>query len=200
MRILAGFGVPETARVLPVVLPSNDRPLADLPEARRRAFREHLAAAARDAAAGRLPRAEEPWIPAEETEEDERVVAESCALCRGKCCQTGYGRNAYVDAGLLRRWLDRHPGKTPEDAAAAYAERIPERSYEESCVYHTETGCALPRGMRADICNGWICEGLSDWFRRRPPDAPRRAFLASVVDGRVDRHRIVDGEEDPPSA
>ena len=41
-------------------------------------------------------------------------------------------------------------------------DRIPETSYEASCVYHTETGCVLPRAIRSSTFNEFKCTGLSD--------------------------------------
>jgi hypothetical protein len=100
MRILAGFGVPDPARVLPIAVPSNDHPLANLPEERREEFEAHLRETAEAAGEGRFTLPDDPWVEREQTEDDVRVVAAACALCRGKCCQTGHGRKAYVDAAL----------------------------------------------------------------------------------------------------
>ena len=100
----------------------------------------------------------EPVVPAE---------GHLCGWCGGRCCGQGGFRNAYLGLPHLRRWQQDHPGSTLQDAAAAYAERMPEQHVETSCMYHGARGCTLDRTMRSDICNRYACDGLRELQHRQ---------------------------------
>ncbi len=81
-----------------------------------------------------------------------------CAACQGACCHAG-GTHAFLTAPRVEEILarDRVPAK---DLRRYYEEMLPERSVGGSCVFHTQTGCALPRDRRAYKCNEYECDGL----------------------------------------
>lgn len=83
-----------------------------------------------------------------------------CAFCAGKCCFLGV-KNAFIDQETIRRYRSYQPKASPVQIIHAYLSYIPDRSYENSCIYHTQTGCCLPRNMRADICVSWRCVTLN---------------------------------------
>ena len=56
--------------------------------------------------------------------------------------------------------MRRHPDQRPRHVLEGYLSRIPNKSYENSCVYHEEAGCVLPHEMRARICNDFYCTEL----------------------------------------
>ena len=99
--------------------------------------------------------------------------AQLCGQCRGRCCQHGADWHAFIDVSLLERWQQR-PGAeqtTLADAAQAYVSMLPAQHAENGCLYQTEPGCALPREMRADICNGFACPSLQQVQRAAAADA-----------------------------
>ncbi len=69
------------------------------------------------------------------------------------------------------RYMSGHPDQKPRHVLAAYMEYVAEKSYEGSCVYHTEKGCSLPRNMRSNTCNNFLCDSLielSELFNKTP--------------------------------
>lgn len=106
--------------------------------------------------------AEVPATSAPTDQETDRLLAKICAVCRGFCCFYGATRHAFLDIETMRRFCDQRPGWSTNDVVAEYSRYLPARHCETSCVYHAETGCALPRDMRADICNRYECHGLKD--------------------------------------
>jgi hypothetical protein len=162
------------AKVLRARLPANERPILPLPEGRRATFAVNLSAA--------LDRAmDDPDRPVPETPESPTeaapLVRASCAACRGSCCASG-GDHAYLYPDHFRRFLRRHPGKTKEDFLRDYLSRLPAASTQESCVYHAETGCALPRELRSNLCNTFLCGDLEDLLGAQPAEGGPVPVLA----------------------
>jgi hypothetical protein len=109
----------------------------------------------------------------------DRLLAKICAVCQGFCCFYGATRHAFLDIETMRRFIDQHPGWSTNDVVAEYSRYLPVHHYETSCVYHTGTGCALPRDMRADICNSYECHGLKD-ARREYAESARLSACVVV--------------------
>lgn len=168
---LADLGTPrEKASV--AVTPWQGRPVEPLPEARRAAFRAHLeeiAALAFDGAT-EPPEDEDPADREKHENPEPAVVAGACATCQGNCCERG-GNTALLLPGDLARYRRRHPEAAPEEIIDTYLSHLPDASTRGGCVYQAETGCALPRAMRQDICNSYYCESLrwlnKDYLERR---------------------------------
>lgn len=139
-------------------LPVNERPIVPLSDERRAAFKTNVSAALERAA-------DDPDRPFPETEEtpadNSPLIQVSCGACRGNCCSYGEDR-AYLFPNHFRRLLRDHPGRSREEILTAYLSRLPERVYRDSCVYHSETGCALPRELRSNLCNTYLCGPLSE--------------------------------------
>jgi hypothetical protein len=47
-------------------------------------------------------------------------------------------------------------------------ERLPAESVLDSCVYHSATGCSLPRELRSETCNRHLCGKLKNLQATRP--------------------------------
>lgn len=168
----------------PVVwLERHETRLVPLPAAMRRAQAEHLAklaaqlaaqppAAPGDGPAGASDDPGEPLPP-----DDTALAPALCAFCGGRCCRYGAATHGFVTAGLLRRWLQRHPQATPADAAAAYLQRLPRHHVQGSCPHHGRHGCTLPHEMRSDICNRYACDAL-----RRLQDHPEFTSAVAAMD------------------
>lgn len=179
------------------LVPSNELPLVPLPEARRQEFcgflrgviGEALEDGTADRAASSIPRRQEPTPP--ETRAERAVLGNACAVCRGYCCQDG-GDHAYLSADTIRRYRAEHPGADREVILAAYRSHVPEVSYEGSCIYHTETGCALPDEMRSDVARAFYCEELARFREELQRSRTRRGFAVAVRSGEILRGAIID--------
>lgn len=99
-----------------------------------------------------------------------------CGFCRGRCCEVGKAHNGFIDADLLERHGAAH-AVSLADAAAAYLAWLPDRHVADSCLYHGEQGCVLPRAARAPVCNGYACRPLDE--ARAQLKRPEGAVLVS---------------------
>jgi len=109
--------------------------------------------------------------PAELDDTATRLVIATCSACRGACCGNG-GDHAFLRTRTLREFMAAHPALDDDGVVAAYAAWLPERTSQPGCVYQGEQGCTLPRAMRSNICNAYLCSGL------------RRALLVANNDTR----------------
>ncbi len=193
-RSAADAGVASPAAYPVTVLPSLTAPATHLPKQRRRALREHLAPLVAQAFADEGPGASEsdaalaleatlgPSAPAHAPDLD-AAMGSACAQCRGYCCAGG-GEHAYLTADTMRRYRALHPAAAPDDVLAAYLGHVGATTHRRSCVYHGATGCTLPRAMRSDTCNRFLCEPLRAFERRvRDGDAARAFFAPADGDG-----------------
>ncbi len=180
------------------VVPSRVANPALLPAERRRELKQFLAellagmtgADCADPHAETEPAAGGPVDAAGSCGQTNGLLAAVCAVCRGFCCLYGGARHAFIDARTLADFRARHPEMFDEEAAAAYLGYLPLRTYEDSCVYHTEAGCALPRAMRARICNAYECRGLRE--ARQDGNTDARACVVVRHDNRIVRSAFVD--------
>jgi hypothetical protein len=181
LRARPGMSLPE--RVLLARLPACEGRAAPLPEERRAQFATNLRAA--------IDRAlDDPDRPvpgtAEAPSEQAPLVASACAACRGSCCTAG-GDHAFLYPDHFRRFLRNHPGRSRDELVALYLSHLPQAAVQESCVYHREDGCALPRELRSNLCNSFLCgdlSGLLEARTRRPLPVLAcciRSFKADVV-------------------
>ncbi|AUM11138.1 hypothetical protein Kalk_01235 [Ketobacter alkanivorans] len=80
-----------------------------------------------------------------------------CGLCKGGCCSTG-GDHGFISAVTIRRLMDKDPDLTAQSILNSYLSHIPDHSIDHSCINQTESGCALPKAMRSDVCNVYFCD------------------------------------------
>lgn len=157
------------ATPIEALLPANRRALVPVDSADREAFAA--------AVAGRLAkypistREEETRTGGDGIDVDdaiERAMQQGCATCRGACCTRG-GAHAFLTAAGLRATataLGLRLEDTPVQVWSTalhelYAGYLPGMHYAASCVFHAERGCALPRELRSDTCNTYLCGGLA---------------------------------------
>jgi len=154
---------------LPVMVPRNDKPLAQVGADRVRRFREHVVKAMRDARTLKCTAAH--WSP-QPTGFAATVAGVACGLCKGSCC--GHGADdAYLDGHTMARVRSDMPELDARAVVRLYLKRVPSVAYEGSCIFHGSEGCTLERSLRADICNSYFCRGLTAYFRERDEDSPR---------------------------
>jgi hypothetical protein len=178
------------------ILPANQWKLGPLPQERRKALAEKLPpliekAMAADAEADPPDSATASDADADSDPDELAVLGHACATCRGWCCQGG-GEHAYLDERTFRTYKAQHPDKDADQIMADYLSYLPEVSYEGSCVYHTDIGCALPRDMRSDVSRWFLCAGLKDLQGRLPSEGPRRAFAAAFDNETLVRITMID--------
>ncbi|MFZ1643042.1 MAG: hypothetical protein WAV07_16755 [Candidatus Contendobacter sp.] len=206
-RVMSAFGLREPDTFPLVVIPASTAGIVKLPEQRRRAFRDHLDSliSQANASPAAAPTAEESAPPpAARESEVQAVLSRACACCKGSCCGGG-GDHAYLSVETLRRYQAANPGQHPAEVLAAYLERMGDRTVAGSCIYHRADGCALPRAMRADLCNRHYCKALLEFQRDLPATGSIRAFFVAANSGAIQtaalvhetRMLIVQGEGEP---
>ncbi|MFO1424780.1 MAG: hypothetical protein U1F70_14235 [Candidatus Competibacteraceae bacterium] len=180
-RVMTAFGFREPGSFRLTVIPAATARLVNLPERRRRALRDHVnALIGQTAGLPAPPPVEEPVSPPTERESQvQAVLGKACACCQGFCCEGG-GDRAYLTVETIQRIRVAHPGQRPRDILAAYLERVGHRTVEGSCVYHQADGCALPRALRADLCNRHFCKALVKFQRDLPATGPIRGFFVAA--------------------
>ena len=169
LRDTHGSAVPP--RLVVARLPANEQTPAPLPPERRETFRVNVTAALDRA----LADPDRPFPENPETSGSHAsLIGSACAACRGSCCRHG-NDHAYLWPDHFRRYLRDHPGTDPQQLVADLLSRLPAVTYHDSCVYHTTTGCALPRELRSNLCNTFLCGGLADLLeaqQREPEPVP----------------------------
>ena len=186
---------------LPVVLlPANTRATTTLPAAAREAFllrlrgtiRQAFTSPVRDNGAPMSAEAESArqaaqWALPESLPDLPAMLGASCGTCRGECCTAG-GTHGFLHADSITRvraHLTDELGEgdgavTPASLEALYASHLPARHYSGSCVYHTTAGCALPRALRSNLCNRYVCGGLAQLTRALLHAEVPVAYVASA--------------------
>jgi hypothetical protein len=195
----ADVDAPDT--YVPVVTPANTRSVTPLPRRRRYRFMKQLLKLIKncedrglltDAAVSERMELARPSEPAEN--DHVPAVQHACANCLGRCCRRG-GTHAFLDEFVLQRFKAAHPNADSKSLLTAYCSYLPERSYKDSCVFHTELGCGLPREMRSRTCNRTICAGLVEINLRSVLDDQQKFFLAATNSQGIVRTKFVDCEK-----
>lgn len=106
-----------------------------------------------------------------------RVLSDDlCSLCRGGCCASGK-EHAYLSVFSMRRHMDENPEHTAAQIIDLYRSKMSDESIGNSCINHTANGCALPRHLRSDICNGYYCDSLKSHQKKMDDRKPSGAVL-----------------------
>lgn len=187
-----GFPLNETPGLYVAQLPVYHGKITNLPEKRRRRFRDHLLRLIGLAA---VPKGQEPAVEPVEVAstaaiELRKIVGECCATCQGWCCQAG-STHAYLKESTVRGVLAAAPGLRPRQVLDAYLSYLPAKSYEGSCVFHTATGCALPRSMRSDTCKDYFCAGVVDLIAELDGPRPQTVLAAAASGWTIFRSRVI---------
>lgn len=114
-------------------------------------------------------------------------LAQLCRNCLGWCCQTG-DDHAYIKKETLLFQLTQEPTLTPQTLLQSYLNKIPNEAYKDSCLFHTNTGCALPAKMRSATCHHYHCGGLQKLIDA--PLAPEVAFVFAVATEKTQPRRL----------
>ena len=122
------------------------------------------------------------------------ILGGSCATCRGECCTAG-GDHAFLREDSIERVRGEQPSLDPAAMLAQYADHLPERHYRGSCVYHGLNGCHLPRDLRSNLCNRYVCGGLTQLRSALSGNASPTAFVAAADSVHLRRMALVDASE-----
>lgn len=174
-----------------VIVPSFANGLVPLGEERRQRFRAHIAQVI--AESWDQPPAEESDVPVIPRPEVQEFFGGACALCRGYCCRLA-GDHAFFRAETVQRFRRDFPDMTQEQVIDHYMSHLQEQSLENSCVYHGERGCVLPRDIRPSICNDFFCEGLWDVVGELTME-PLRGFFVQANGSYLAGAAFLEGEQ-----
>jgi hypothetical protein len=181
------------ADVVVVAVSTSLTALESVSTARREALCESVAKAVA-ASAEAEPDVAPTERPPPEGAPPSAAIAAACATCRGYCCRRG-GDSAYIDAGTVRRVRSQRPDLSPGEVVALYAEAVPQRSTERSCIFHGEHGCALARELRSDTCNDYFCQPMREWIATPAATAAPLTAVIIVHEDRVIRSTLIDRQD-----
>ena len=172
------------------VLPSNSDPLAPQDPSRRARFAQHLAEIAEAAVLDQARLLSDPVDVESRTSGRECLSAGVCAACRGSCCRAG-GDQAYLTEETMVRSLQAHPDWTLAQIMDAYLKHLPAETVLNSCIYHSPTGCGLPRDLRSSTCNRYLCGKLKNLLAGLPEKHPPPILAVMFDDGRWTRSALI---------
>ena len=118
------------------------------------------------------------------------LAAGVCAVCAGACCHRA-GDYAFLDTTAIKRFMAQNCKMEPSSIVSTYSAYLPARSFAGSCVYHTFDGCALPRSLRADICNNYRRSGLKKAENWADNDGTTHVYVAVRKDNTIKRGAFV---------
>jgi hypothetical protein len=172
------------------ILPAFSAPVSNLPEKRRRRLRDRVLELI-GRAVSKTPTAAVPPAPASVPNAgQQRMLGQACALCQGRCCQNG-AEHAWLQVATIRRVMASRPELRPRHVLDEYLSYLPSKSYAGSCVYHTATGCALPRSLRSDVCNNYLCDGVDQLLLDLQGSSPQVLVAAATMGSTVERSQII---------
>lgn len=188
---------------IPVAIPINMRHIRHLSEKRRRTFCDRLKQLIDQAAAEQCPSArlaDDSTMQAKcyaqmQVTELRFILNHACAICKGSCCTHG-GDHAYLKVDTFLYYMKQHPElQQPHQVLDEYVSCLPKKTYEDSCVYHTELGCALPWNMRSESCDSFTCDGLVE-IEEHTIDTKSTCFFIAAMEGKnVLRSAFIEGNQ-----
>ena len=189
VRVAEALGLAGPQKVHLVALPTAKERMEPVSQDRR----ELLAANIEAEFAARKDRTRVPKTP---TPLDDASLLAVCGTCRGACCKWGED-HAYLTRAVLSRVKAERRIASNATLLQAYLERIPETSREGSCIYHGEDGCALPRSMRSETCNRFVCHPLKQLGRDFSQPGYAQLAVSSGGEGAERVLLLSDGEARP---
>lgn len=114
-----------------------------------------------------------------------------CSVCQGGCCVNG-GERAYLTADTIKRYVSLNPRLRSQHVLAAYLEKIPTKAVVGSCIHHTARGCSLPRDMRSDTCNRFLCKSLVSFNEKNSENALIPDVVVMVRTRDMTKHRDIN--------
>ena len=186
------------------IVPANEAEVTDLPQTRIDEFISYLIKCAKDAERYLVAENFESTIkPSQtdslinaETEFERKALVQACSTCKGFCCLKGGEKYAYQDVNNMLHFMQNTINKDSKAIIQEYLDYIPAQSYKNSCVYHTEDGCNLPRNMRAEICNKHLCKGLLKIKKEYYDSSPSTMFIVAENTFKIVRSTLISKDFD----
>lgn len=161
----------DPAGVVSVVLPSGPSMREAVPRERRRRYLRHLIDIIGQAFDQRL---QAGAVPAGASSSEQTVSADVaygpisgqlCAVCRGGCCTRGQD-HGFLQPESIQRLLLRQANLSGRQVLRIYLHHVPKASLRGGCINQTEQGCNLPRDLRSQACNNFMCSAMTATVRR----------------------------------
>lgn len=127
---------------------------------------------------------------------DDASLLAVCRTCRGACCKAGED-HAFLTRAVLSRVKSEQRMATDASLLEAYLDRVPTDAREGSCIYHGAQGCALPRTMRSETCNRFLCFPLKQLGRDFSSPGYAQIAVSTVAQDEDRMLLLSDGETRP---
>ncbi len=180
-----------------VVVPANMHQLTALPDSRKDAIENHIRAMT-DKALEQMQDPQpvrtdiiDPMSTYTVHPDVHDTLLAGCATCKGQCCNGG-GECAFITAATVRNFLKNHSEIEPDNVAAHYLEYLPTDSYEDSCVFHAAGGCTLPREIRSDTCNNFLCGPLRNLQDQIKGKRKKTVFAVSISVEEIESYALIE--------
>jgi hypothetical protein len=170
-----------------VTVPLLNETLEAPPAARVRAFKRHLVQSLRDLRIAKRPERLVQRATPEPTGFTAAVLGAGCATCQGHCCKGG-GDHAYIDERTMARVRRDNPELDARAIIGRFLARLAPQAYRNSCLFHGAEGCTLGRGLRAELCNAYYCNGLQEFLQHQ--EVPERVQIIAARNG-IERRSAV---------
>ncbi len=138
-------------------------------------------------------RKERTRVPKATTPLDDASLLAVCGTCRGTCCKAGEN-HAFLTRSVLSRVKREQRIATDASLLASYLDRVPQDARQGSCIYHGAQGCALPRAMRSETCNRFICYPLKQLGRDYSRPGYAQLAVSTVANSQNRMLLLRDGE------
>ncbi|HEX3995538.1 MAG TPA: hypothetical protein VHX39_30570 [Acetobacteraceae bacterium] len=182
-----------TTEPVVVTVPLLDDTLDPPPPSRVRALKRHLVQSLRDLRNAKRPERLVQKTTPEPAGFTAAVLRAGCATCQGHCCKGG-GDHAYIDERTMARVRRNNPELDARAIIGLFLARLAPVAYRGSCLFHGTAGCTLGRGLRAELCNAYYCNGLQEFLQRQT--VPERVQIVATRNG-IERRSPVLSRADP---
>jgi hypothetical protein len=178
-------GIENQERYMPAPVPALQRALTRLPDVRRSALIDHLNGLIVDARKEPMVSTDaclsgtENGAVAEMDALSLSVAENACGACRGYCCVSGRN-HAYLTVDTINDFWGNYPQLEAHDVRSVFLSHIKDWTFENSCIFHSQNGCSLPRELRATTCNEFECHQLKQLLKRVQKVESHRAFYIAM--------------------
>ncbi len=124
------------------------------------------------------------------------VLAPLCATCRGKCCNEGLDKHAFLIAGDLAKLVGSGLATDPKSILDHYLKMLPDGHVKESCLFHHKNGCTIPKASRSGACNSYMCPSANEFFNRVEATETSGALLVVSVENLQPKRATISDQKE----
>jgi len=146
-----------------LAVPQNLRRLVNLPERRKRKFRDYINQLISKVTESPKTVYPVPLHP-KPAHEASKLLGGACGLCVGACCLGGEN-HAYLGEVTLLRVMQTEPSLRPRHLLELYLSHLGKKTFENACVFQEEKGCVLPLYLRSNVCSNYYCPPLKRFMQ-----------------------------------